>query len=179
MGNDSCSRRTISPELYRWANNPELRLFEARLTALIKKEARVLAPVPTSKQPKKKGESQPTKAGFLTKKGKMFKQWKKYWFVLSDGYMSYYRTAQASTPAGVIDLQDVISVDEWVDLKPDKEKGKKKEENCFSVITVQRSLLFQAASNEERNEWVNLIRRHSLLHDKVVRFHSHHSHSHP
>jgi hypothetical protein len=160
-------RRGCTPDLYQWANSPELRVFETRLTALIKREAHFLAPADKSQPLKKKGDAQPTKSGFLTKKGKMFKQWKKYWFVLSDGYMSYYRTAQATTPAGVIDLQDVISVDEWVDPKPEKEKSKKKEESCFSVITVQRTLLFQAASNEERNEWVNLIRRHSVLHNKV------------
>jgi hypothetical protein len=35
--------------------------------------------------------TQMSKEGFLTKEGGSFKSWKKRWFVLKDGALSYYK----------------------------------------------------------------------------------------
>ncbi len=45
-------------------------------------------------------EMRAVKAGFLTKQGHKFKNWKRRWFVLRGRMLSYYRKPTDVTPAG-------------------------------------------------------------------------------
>ena len=92
------------------------------------------------------------KEGFLTKLGKIRKNWKKRWCKSDGFYLSYYSKSTAASPKamlactrrftnfaqGVIDLRDAI-----VQICPEDEIGK---HNCFKIITQERIFFLYAES---------------------------------
>jgi len=64
----------------------------------------------------KEGEEVPAPAiiemqGYLTKQGKVVKNWKRRWFVLRNTRLYYYKSSVARKPKGKILLKDVVLVD--------------------------------------------------------------------
>lgn len=89
------------------------------------------------------------KEGFLTKLGKIRKNWKKRWCKSDGFYLSYYSKSTAASPKGVIDLRDAI-----VQICPEDEIGK---HNCFKIITQERIFFLYAESSTEMYEWLESL----------------------
>ena len=88
----------------------------------------------------------------------MFKRGRRYWYVLGDGYLAYYKAQETPQLLGVIDLRDVILVEEVgskTDKKPKKETAVPA---SFNLITSTRAYQLQAESLDLRKEWVSLVR---------------------
>ncbi|KAH7883851.1 glycosyltransferase family 1 protein [Phlebopus sp. FC_14] len=92
-------------------------------------------------------EDQVLKSGTLSKKATRTKRWIKYWFVIKNDALSWYRSS--SDPYflnGIVDLRYTISCD------PEGEKG-------IRLRTNQKNLHFSADSVPSREEWVKAIRK--------------------
>ncbi|XP_077983515.1 pleckstrin-2-like [Glandiceps talaboti] len=90
------------------------------------------------------------KEGFLVKKGHRRTNWRTRWFVLAQESLSYYKKRDDSLAVGVIALQG-CSV-----ISPCPEYNKKP--GVFRILTRgKKEFLIQAASVEERDDWVQLI----------------------
>ena len=88
----------------------------------------------------------------------MFKKGRRYWYVLGDGYLAYYKAQETPQLLGVIDLREVVLVEE---VGPKMDKKPKKEVAApasFNLITSTRAYQLQAESFELRKEWVGLVR---------------------
>ncbi|XP_056291613.1 pleckstrin [Pseudoliparis swirei] len=97
------------------------------------------------------------KQGCLLKQGHKRKNWKVRKFVLRDdpAYMHYYDPTKGEDPLGSIHLRgSVVSAVEYVlDAKKYDIDG-----NLFEIITSDEThYFFQAATAEERKEWINAI----------------------
>ena len=90
-----------------------------------------------------------SKEGYLTKQGRIRKNWRVRWFILRNQYLSYYRTKQHKKPLGTLNLMEAISVD----LDNSKQK-----EFCFRVIMPSRTWYFLGNSIEDSQQWVELLR---------------------
>ena len=90
-----------------------------------------------------------SKEGYLTKQGRIRKNWRVRWFILRNQYLSYYRTKQHRKPLGTLDLTDAISVD--LDSSKDKDF-------CFRIIMPSRTWYFLGNSVEDSQQWVELLR---------------------
>ena len=90
-----------------------------------------------------------SKEGYLTKQGRIRKNWRVRWFILRNQYLSYYRTKQHKKPLGTLNLTEAISVD--LDNSKDKEF-------CFRVIMPSRTWYFLGNSVEDSQQWVELLR---------------------
>eukprot|EP01122_Echinamoeba_exundans_P011534 TRINITY_DN4617_c0_g2_i1.p1 TRINITY_DN4617_c0_g2~~TRINITY_DN4617_c0_g2_i1.p1 ORF type:complete len:3411 (-),score=316.58 TRINITY_DN4617_c0_g2_i1:228-10460(-) len=103
-------------------------------------------------------------SGFLTKQGKMFKQWKKYWCVIDradPSILTYFKSPESLVPAGLIDLTRVASVEAFAASKDDKKA--KMDKLVFHLITDTKSISLGAPSLEEKDKWV------SALHESLRR----------
>uniref|UniRef100_A0A7S3GEJ1 non-specific serine/threonine protein kinase n=1 Tax=Palpitomonas bilix TaxID=652834 RepID=A0A7S3GEJ1_9EUKA len=93
-----------------------------------------------------------SKEGWLTKKGHIIQNWKRRWFVLGDGSLSYYANVKDSRPKG-----SLIVVDG--EVEPNTQD--KKKECCFSVTGMngakKKTLVIQCESVRERDEWVKAM----------------------
>jgi hypothetical protein len=86
------------------------------------------------------------KKGFLTKLGAVVKNWKKRFFVLTEGgCLYYYKDDGSNPPQGVILLERSVVCD-----YPDKA-------NTFSVNTPLRNFVITCGSQEECEEWKKAI----------------------
>jgi hypothetical protein len=97
-------------------------------------------------------------SGFLTKQGKMFKQWKKYWCVIdrSDpSILTYYKSPEALVPAGLIDLTRVASVEAFA--SSEKDKRAKMDKLVFQLITDTKGISLGAPTFEEKERWVSAL----------------------
>lgn len=102
------------------------------------------------------------KKGWLVKRGEKVKNWKKRWFVLRDS-LSYFKSAKAGAPSGVIPLDKILSVSPIGGLNDGAHQF------CFEVVVdignVDSSIknmgirgyVICAASEDEMNEWVEAI----------------------
>lgn len=90
-----------------------------------------------------------SKEGYLTKQGRIRKNWRVRWFILRNQYLSYYRTKQHRKPLGMLDLTEAISVD--LDSSKDKDF-------CFRIIMPSRTWYFLGNSVEDSQQWVELLR---------------------
>ncbi|XP_070559649.1 pleckstrin-2-like [Ptychodera flava] len=102
------------------------------------------------------GDSKPTtnrqnyKEGFLVKKGHVRTNWRTRWFVLGQRSLSYYKKKEDSMAIGSIALQG-CSV-----ISPCPEYNKKP--GVFRIVTRgKKEFLVQAATEEERDDWVRAI----------------------
>ena len=93
-------------------------------------------------------------AGYLNVKregGKLFKGWNRRWVALEDDFLVMYKSPQATKPLLVINLRDMVSVQQ-IDLP--KTKLFQRKEYCFQVTFLNSTLLVQAASNDEKGQWM-------------------------
>ncbi|GFY52781.1 uncharacterized protein CG43867 [Trichonephila inaurata madagascariensis] len=95
------------------------------------------------------------KCGYLTKLGGKLKTWRRRWFVLKNGTLSYYKTQNdvGRKPQGQILLDDVSRVN--------RAEGA----STFEVATSKRTYYLTADSNSTMEEWIkvlqNVIRRNT------------------
>jgi len=114
------------------------------------------------------------KKGYLTKKGAIVKSWRKRWFVVENGQLSYYKAKGDTSPQGSISFKDFISVGQCrlfsvlltttlsslltsrsqEQLKKD---GDDKRQHVLSLVTLERVYLFQAETDEVRKEDNSII----------------------
>ncbi len=99
-----------------------------------------------------------TKKGWLMKQG-LTKEWHKYWFVLQDVALLYYRDPTAENKGfldGIIDLSLVQRVDK-VELP--RHFG-------FSILTFEaKTIVFSAITDGIRNNWITSLRKAANLSD--------------
>jgi len=97
-----------------------------------------------------------TKKGWLMKQG-LTKEWHKYWFVLQDVALLYYRDPKAESKGfldGIIDLSLVQHV----------EKTELPRNFGFSVHTFEgKSIIFSAITDGIRNNWITSLRKAANL----------------
>ncbi|KAN0027699.1 hypothetical protein ACTFIV_000991 [Dictyostelium citrinum] len=86
--------------------------------------------------------------GFLTKEGGGFKSWKKRWFILKGGDLSYYKTKGELVPLGVIHLNTSGHI---------KNSDRKKRVNGFEVQTPSRTYFLCSETEEERAKWIEIL----------------------
>ncbi|CCI46000.1 unnamed protein product [Albugo candida] len=104
-----------------------------------------------------------SKMGVLSKRtsGTMVSCWKERFFVLSEGYLSYYKKGNYSffNP----DRDQMAYLKGGVHLFPDSIVRKCQVDdrvNCFEVITPRRKFVVQAASIKEADVWIKCITAH-------------------
>eukprot|EP01130_Rhizamoeba_saxonica_P011706 TRINITY_DN486_c3_g3_i1.p1 TRINITY_DN486_c3_g3~~TRINITY_DN486_c3_g3_i1.p1 ORF type:complete len:484 (-),score=103.57 TRINITY_DN486_c3_g3_i1:38-1447(-) len=99
----------------------------------------------------------PDKEGHLMKRGHIVRNWKRRWFILKGDKLYYFRdqrSAESSTPLGVVPLQfSTISRDHNV-----------KKLNCFELVGGNEKIFYiQAYSPTEMEEWIEAITTNSAM----------------
>lgn len=93
--------------------------------------------------------SQTLKEGWLSKKGKVVKNWKKRWFVLDGNALSYYEKP-GKKHLGTIDLSKATSVDVNNDLK---------NKNSFKIVLPNvRTYIIVAENEKDCSDWMNILK---------------------
>ena len=97
-----------------------------------------------------------TKKGWLMKQG-LTKEWHKYWFVLQDVALQFYRDPKAESKGfldGIIDLSLVQQVDQ-IDIP--RNFG-------FAIHTFEgKNIIFSAITDGIRNNWISCLRKAANL----------------
>eukprot|EP01088_Endostelium_zonatum_P020895 TRINITY_DN7922_c0_g1_i1.p1 TRINITY_DN7922_c0_g1~~TRINITY_DN7922_c0_g1_i1.p1 ORF type:complete len:104 (-),score=23.18 TRINITY_DN7922_c0_g1_i1:86-397(-) len=95
---------------------------------------------------------QVVKQGWLLKKGGRRKNWKKRFFVLLDSpkELRYYESDSASKAKGILNLNEITAIKNSTDPRAPN--------FSFDITTPKRVFVFSAASQEELEEWMNLIK---------------------
>lgn len=96
-----------------------------------------------------KATSLASKEGFLTKQGYVVKNWKTRWFVLHKNDLSYYTDRSKEKPIKTLNLLDCQGCVRCDDT------GKK---HCFKLEFPDRTWYFYANTEEEQNEWMEIIK---------------------
>ncbi|XP_076360493.1 uncharacterized protein CG43867-like isoform X3 [Tachypleus tridentatus] len=111
---------------------------------------------PVSESPKKeRTKDSLEKSGYLTKLGGKFKTWRKRWFVLKNGVLSYYKSENDVNrkPQGQITLNELCRVN--------RAEGAA----TFELCTDKRTYYLTADSATTMEEWIrvlqNVLRRHA------------------
>ncbi|XP_057315067.1 pleckstrin homology domain-containing family H member 2-like [Hydractinia symbiolongicarpus] len=88
------------------------------------------------------------KAGWLTKLGGRVKNWKKRWFTLIDGKLSYFKARgdMYRKPLG------------WIDIKQVTQLTRSEQPLTFEVTTPERIYYLTADSKEEIDDWMRVLR---------------------
>jgi hypothetical protein len=89
-----------------------------------------------------------TVEGWMAKEGHFFRNWKNRWFLLEGRRLLYFAKPSAKKPQGVIHLakgSDVIVEERYT--RP----------FCFTVLTLTKKFILQAANEEEMAEWIECI----------------------
>eukprot|EP00731_Ephydatia_muelleri_P004118 Em0002g294a len=89
-----------------------------------------------------------SKEGYLTKLGFHRKNWLTRWFVLYKNELKYYKNREEKMPLKVIDVSDIK------DVIVDNTQGK---ENCFKLLTSNRTYFMVASSSKEAEEWIEIL----------------------
>lgn len=114
----------------------------------------------------------PDKEGWLVKQGGSWKNWKRRWFVLSDGCLYYFQHTAENVPKGIIPLDyvdvrvlhgdsdrpwqfEIYNVDESRDK--DMVKGCKLDKTGTVVMGNHRVYRMSASCQEERDSWVSCL----------------------
>merc|ERR1712137_533302 len=84
-------------------------------------------------------------SGWMNKKGRKVRNWKRRWFVLSGHHLSYYAKEGDKTPLGEINLETCV-VDE---LKAREESGRP----CMALLVEGRKLFFCAETPSDNFRW--------------------------
>jgi len=90
------------------------------------------------------------RSGFLVKKGKVVKNWRRRYFKIVGSALLYYKKQSDSLPQGAIFVQETLKkIDtESVDKQP----------FCFSINTPKREFLISADTVVELYEWIQALR---------------------
>lgn len=93
--------------------------------------------------------SLPYRTGFLVKKGRTNKVWKRRYFVLRRSILAYYKAKEDAEPAGVIALENcsVSIVDESI-----------RRTHCFIISTRYRNYFLQAPDQYDMACWIESIK---------------------
>eukprot|EP00002_Diphylleia_rotans_P039621 TRINITY_DN9225_c0_g1_i1.p1 TRINITY_DN9225_c0_g1~~TRINITY_DN9225_c0_g1_i1.p1 ORF type:complete len:567 (-),score=107.11 TRINITY_DN9225_c0_g1_i1:167-1867(-) len=83
------------------------------------------------------------KQGWLTKEGRIVKNWKKRWFVLQGTQLKYFEDDTEREMKGFIDMTTSI-------VRPNQKEGRQ----CLEILVEGRKLIFHADSNQEHHEWM-------------------------
>jgi len=94
-------------------------------------------------------EHSPNRSGFLVKKGRTNKVWKKRFFCLHSGILSYYRSDNDEEPVGIIPLEGCA-----VSIADESLKRK----FTFVISTRYRNYFLQAEDQFEMAGWVESIK---------------------
>lgn len=92
----------------------------------------------------------PKMGGWLTKRGHRVKNWKKRWFALHTNTLEYSKSPKSTTPAGTIQLDDIIAVQE-------AEPGECEYANAFVIYTNWDDFLCYAQNESDMEEWINTL----------------------
>lgn len=92
----------------------------------------------------------PKMGGWLTKRGHRVKNWKKRWFALHTNTLEYSKSPKSTTPAGTIQLDDIIAVQE-------AEPGECEHANAFVIYTNWDDFLCYAQNESDMEEWINTL----------------------
>ncbi|KAF2070926.1 hypothetical protein CYY_007750 [Polysphondylium violaceum] len=90
---------------------------------------------------------------YLNKKGDFF--WKKYWFVLTNDSISWYKTSvfkETHYPNGSVLLANIIAIDKM----SQEDAGKP---FCLHILTTSQAYLLQADSEVQQDQWYHEITR--------------------
>ena len=90
-----------------------------------------------------------SKEGYLTKLGKIRKNWLKRWFVLRNQNLSYYKTKQCLKPIAILD----ISLARGIEYDSTKRK-----DFAFRIEFPHRTYFIYAKSNADCVNWVELLK---------------------
>lgn len=98
---------------------------------------------------KAKANSLASKEGFLTKQGWYVKNWKTRWFVLNKYELSYYADRGKTKPIRTLNLEDCqhCSADDTTSKS-----------FCFRLEYPDRTWFMYAATKQEQEEWLNIIK---------------------
>ena len=89
------------------------------------------------------------KQGYMMKEGKMWRSWKKRWFVLqNNGIMSYYHNEQESNPIARFNCKENTKL-----LNKSWGTSNKKRYG-IKLYTPHRNWKFFTQNNDERQEWI-------------------------
>ncbi|KAJ5079900.1 non-specific serine/threonine protein kinase [Anaeramoeba ignava] len=90
-----------------------------------------------------------TQSGFLRKRGKVFKTWKKRYFVMNGKTLYYYKKNTDKTPLGEIPLTEKTTV----------KISNIKKENCFEIqVGKEKTYCVCASTSTERLKWIETIK---------------------
>ena len=90
-----------------------------------------------------------SKEGYLTKQGRIVKNWKTRWFILRSSILCYYKTKQSRRPIDRLDLSKATAVEY---------DNSKQKDYCFRIDFVHRTYFMYALSAEDCDQWVELLR---------------------
>ncbi|EDQ92543.1 uncharacterized protein MONBRDRAFT_35596 [Monosiga brevicollis MX1] len=98
-------------------------------------------------------------SGFLTKRGRFRKNWKRRYFELYDNHeLAYFKGADVSKPAGKVDLRKCTVVKPGGDC-PVTFSEFADPNCCFGIMTRDRQLYLYAETVEETRSWLQNIAR--------------------
>jgi serine/threonine protein kinase/ankyrin repeat protein len=114
---------------------------------------------------KKKQSNYSNKNGFLTKRAMSTPglNWKKRFFVLSEGSLSYYKPGGSlfnSSQEHMAYLKGEILLDQGTYVR---ETNVSERANAFEIVTGSKTMICQATSESERGDWMAAIRQHVVL----------------
>eukprot|EP01117_Protostelium_nocturnum_P020434 TRINITY_DN918_c0_g2_i1.p1 TRINITY_DN918_c0_g2~~TRINITY_DN918_c0_g2_i1.p1 ORF type:complete len:455 (-),score=106.78 TRINITY_DN918_c0_g2_i1:124-1488(-) len=90
-----------------------------------------------------------SKSGYMTKEGGSIKTWKKRYFVLKDGRLSYFKNPGE-------DAIDTLVIANAMSIKAADPK-KKSKQNCFEIALPGRTYAFSCDSEEEKKAWIDVL----------------------
>ncbi|KAH7433403.1 hypothetical protein KP509_07G067600 [Ceratopteris richardii] len=105
----------------------------------------------------------PERTGWLMKQGAIIKTWRRRWFVLKSGKLFWFKdsyVSRSSKPRGVIPVTSCLTV-----------KGAEDVLNrpyAFELTTSQETMYFLAATDKEKEDWINSIGRSIVQHSRSV-----------
>ena len=99
-----------------------------------------------------------TVEGWMAKEGHFFKNWKNRWFLLEGRRLLYFSKPSARKPQGIILL------DKGSDVFVEERYSRP---FCFTLLTLSKKFILQAANEEEMAEWIEV--RWGLLLSRVHR----------
>eukprot|EP00485_Elphidium_margaritaceum_P013870 CAMPEP_0202726688 /NCGR_PEP_ID=MMETSP1385-20130828/184740_1 /ASSEMBLY_ACC=CAM_ASM_000861 /TAXON_ID=933848 /ORGANISM="Elphidium margaritaceum" /LENGTH=1381 /DNA_ID=CAMNT_0049392915 /DNA_START=63 /DNA_END=4208 /DNA_ORIENTATION=+ len=102
------------------------------------------------------------KEGFMSKEGKMFKTWRKRWFILDEkGKLSYYHNQGDEHPIGFVDIK-LMQKTQRINFGKNKEFG-------VQIVTDVRTWKFLCQSEKDLTEWIhafNFVKTGTLKEDQ-------------
>jgi len=91
-----------------------------------------------------------SKSGYMTKEGGSIKTWKKRYFVLKEGQLSYYKNP-GEEPIDTLTIAAASAVRAVADKKS------KTKPFCFEVVFAARTYAFSCDSEEEKKSWIDAL----------------------